>query len=40
MGRALSSSEALAQVQTFRDAPGWSWLADDVSPAACQICIW
>ncbi|WP_300265103.1 TA system VapC family ribonuclease toxin [Microbacterium sp.] len=33
MGRTVSASAARAQVKALRSADGWSWVADDVSPA-------
>lgn len=36
-GRAVRASEALAQVSALRQADGWSWIADDVSPATWNV---
>lgn len=36
-GRAVHASEAFAQVRALREADGWSWIADDVSPAMWHV---
>lgn len=36
-GRAVRASDALAQVRALRQADGWSWIADDVSPTTWHV---
>ncbi|MFT4258752.1 TA system VapC family ribonuclease toxin [Microbacterium sp.] len=37
VGARIDGTDAVAQVRAFRAAPGWSWLADDVSPTQWRI---